>query len=70
MEIIEIIAWITLGFVPVLGSMELAWRLQLRNSFSKPKLKATGETSFVEVNRRLIKLLPPVESDRLWLREA
>ncbi|HZA71092.1 MAG TPA: hypothetical protein VE548_15465 [Nitrososphaeraceae archaeon] len=70
MEIIEIIAWIALGFVPMFGSMELAWRLQLRKRFAKPELEATGETSFVEVNRRLTKLLPPVESDRLWLREA
>jgi hypothetical protein len=27
MEILESLAWITLGFLPMLGSMELAWRL-------------------------------------------
>lgn len=27
MEIIESVAWITLGFLPMLGSMEVAWRL-------------------------------------------
>jgi hypothetical protein len=27
MEIIESVAWVTLGFLPMLGSMELAWRL-------------------------------------------
>jgi hypothetical protein len=27
MEIIESIAWVTLGFLPMLGSMEVAWRL-------------------------------------------
>jgi hypothetical protein len=26
MEILESVAWITLGFLPMLGSMELAWR--------------------------------------------
>jgi hypothetical protein len=27
MEIIESVAWVTLGFLPMLGSLELAWRL-------------------------------------------
>ena len=29
---IESIAWITLGFLPMFGSMELAWRLSKRRS--------------------------------------
>jgi hypothetical protein len=35
MEIIEFIAWVTLGFLPMLGSMELAWRLSEKRSFKK-----------------------------------
>jgi hypothetical protein len=68
MEIIEIIAWITLGFVPMLGSMELAWRLHKR--FAEPELKAIGETSSAEVNQRLTKFSPPSEFERLWLRNV
>jgi hypothetical protein len=35
MEIIESIAWITLGFLPMLGSLELAWRLGKKRSSKK-----------------------------------
>jgi hypothetical protein len=56
MEIIESLAWVTLGFFPMLGSMELAWRLYKRHA--KSKLKAIGESSFVKVNRQLAELLP------------
>jgi hypothetical protein len=35
MEIIESIAWITLGFLPMLGSMEVAWRLSEKRSSKK-----------------------------------
>jgi hypothetical protein len=39
MEITESIGWIALGFLPVFGSMELAWRLgKMRRSF-KPSTK-------------------------------
>jgi hypothetical protein len=39
MEITESIGWIALGFLPVFGSMELAWRLgKMRRSF-KPNTK-------------------------------
>jgi hypothetical protein len=37
MEIIESIAWVTLGFLPMLGSMELAWRLSDKKRFKKMK---------------------------------
>jgi hypothetical protein len=30
MEIIDSIAWVTLGFLPMFGSMEVAWRLKKR----------------------------------------
>ncbi len=36
MEITESIAWVALGFLPVFGSMEVAWRLGKRRSF-KPR---------------------------------
>jgi hypothetical protein len=39
MEIIESIAWITLDFLPMLGSMELAWRLHKRYAVSKSMAK-------------------------------
>ena len=38
MEIAESIAWVTLGFLPMFGSMEIAWRLGKRRSF-KPGSK-------------------------------
>ena len=33
MEIAESIGWVALGFLPVFGSMEVAWRLGKRRSF-------------------------------------
>jgi hypothetical protein len=33
MEISESIGWVALGFLPVFGSMEMAWRLGKRRSF-------------------------------------
>ena len=30
MEILESVVWVTLGFLPMLGSMELAWRLSAK----------------------------------------
>ena len=39
MEIIESVAWITLGFLPMLGSMELAWIL---SSKKRPKKAVRG----------------------------
>jgi hypothetical protein len=33
MEITESIAWVALGFLPVFGSMEVAWRLGKNRSF-------------------------------------
>ena len=47
MELLESIAWITLGFLPMLGSMELAWRLGKKHS--APKYKTIGETHLIEV---------------------
>ncbi len=35
MEILESLAWIILGFLPMLGSMELAWRLSDKRKFKK-----------------------------------
>jgi hypothetical protein len=39
MEFIESVTWITLGFLPMLGSMELAWRL---SSKKRPKKAVHG----------------------------
>ena len=33
MEITESIAWVALGFLPIFGSMEVAWRLGKNRSF-------------------------------------
>ena len=38
MEITESIAWVALGFLPMFGSMEVAWRLGKKRSF-KPSTK-------------------------------
>jgi hypothetical protein len=35
MEILESLAWIILGFLPMLGSMELVWRLSDRRKSKK-----------------------------------
>jgi len=40
MEIAESIRWVALGFLPVFGSMEVAWRLGKRGFF-KPSTKGT-----------------------------
>lgn len=40
MEIAESIGWVALGFLPVFGSMEVAWRLGKRGFF-KPSTKET-----------------------------
>jgi ribosomal protein L15 len=40
MEIAESIGWVALGFLPVFGSMEVAWRLGKRG-FLKPSTKRT-----------------------------
>jgi hypothetical protein len=43
MEILESATWITLGFLPMLGSMELAWRLSA-NTKRKSKKAMRGLT--------------------------
>jgi hypothetical protein len=35
MEIIEMVGWVVLGFVPTFGGMELAWRKSWANSKKK-----------------------------------
>lgn len=64
MEILESIAWITLGFVPVFGSMELAWRLRKKLVISK--FKAEGETSHIEASLHSTKSSPSDEFDWVW----
>ena len=53
MEILESIAWITLGFAPVFGSMELAWRIHKKSEVSKIKAKAKVITSRLGVSPRI-----------------
>jgi hypothetical protein len=45
----EIIASIVPGFVPMLGSMELAWRMKLHKKSDADNL--SGEINLVDVNR-------------------
>jgi hypothetical protein len=40
MEILESAAWVTLGFPPMIGSMELAWRLSKKGRSKKATLEA------------------------------
>jgi hypothetical protein len=51
MEITESIAWVALGFLPVFGSMEVAWRLGKRRSFklSAKKRAIMKKVSMVDV---------------------
>jgi hypothetical protein len=54
MEITESIAWVALGFLPVFGSMEVAWRLGKKTSF-KPGTKKGAikkKVSMVNVLRK------------------
>jgi hypothetical protein len=64
MEILESIAWITLGFVPVFGSMELAWRLRKKLVVSKSRAK--GETNVIEESPHSTKSSPSSEIDWVW----
>ena len=54
MEILESVGWITLGFAPLFGSMELAWRLRKKYEVSKPD--ANRKTGLINVRTRSIKL--------------
>jgi hypothetical protein len=51
MEITESIAWVALGFLPVFGSMEVAWRLGKKRSFklSAKKGAIMKKVSMVDV---------------------
>jgi hypothetical protein len=64
MEILESIAWITLGFVPVFGSMELAWRLRKKLVVSKSR--AEGETNVIEESPHSTKSSRSSEIDWVW----
>ena len=52
MEIAESISWIAVGFLPVFGSMEVAWRLGKKRSFN-PALKKGGKRLFLPRNNYL-----------------
>ncbi len=54
MEITESIAWVALGFLPVFGSMEVAWRLGKKRSFrpSTKKGAIMKKVSMVDVLRK------------------
>jgi hypothetical protein len=54
MEILESVGWITLGFAPLFGSMELAWRLRKKYEVSKPD--TNRKASLINVRPRSIKL--------------
>jgi hypothetical protein len=38
-EVLQSVAWVTLGFLPMLGSMELAWRLSKKGKSKKDMIK-------------------------------
>jgi hypothetical protein len=54
MEILESVGWITLGFAPLFGSMELAWRLRKKYEESKPN--ADREAGLIDERPQSIKL--------------
>ncbi|CAN5278843.1 hypothetical protein BH18THE2_BH18THE2_38100 [soil metagenome] len=39
MEVLQSVAWVALGFLPMLGSMELAWRLYEKRRSKKTMIK-------------------------------
>jgi hypothetical protein len=49
MEIVESIAWVTLGFLPVFVSMELAWRLGKKRRTRSFKKFSTKEAIIKKV---------------------
>jgi hypothetical protein len=51
MKLLESVAWVTLGLVPMFGSMELAWRIHKK--FETLKAKAKVETGRLEVGPRI-----------------
>ena len=52
MEIAESIGWIALGFLPVFGSMEVAWRLGKRRCKPYSKEEAIIKKVSVDVLRK------------------
>jgi hypothetical protein len=54
MEITESIAWVALGFLPIFGSMEVAWRLGKKRSFqaSAKKESIMKKVSMVDALRK------------------
>jgi hypothetical protein len=58
MEILESVGWITLGFAPLFGSMELAWRLRKKYEVSKPNANKDG---LINMRPRLTKLSSSTE---------
>jgi hypothetical protein len=64
MEILESIAWITLGFLPVFCSMELAWRLRRKLVVSKSR--AEGERDDIKESLDSTKSSSSPEFDWVW----
>jgi hypothetical protein len=43
MEVLQSVAWVTLGFLPMFGSMELAWRLSEKRKSKKDMVKKVAD---------------------------
>ena len=54
MEILESVGWIALGFAPLFGFMELAWRLRKKYEVSKPN--ANRKSGIINARPRSIEL--------------
>jgi hypothetical protein len=54
MEILESVGWITLGFAPLFGFMELAWRLRKKYDVLKPN--ANRKSGIINARPRSINL--------------
>jgi hypothetical protein len=65
MEVLQSIAWITLGFLPMLGSMELAWRLYEKRRSKKTMIKNVAgmscHKSSIEALQQLLHLGHQIE---------
>ena len=48
-EVLQSVAWVTLGFLPMPGSMELAWRLSKKRKSKKLWKKGAGPCHVTKV---------------------
>ena len=48
MEVLQSVGWVTLGLLPMLGSMELAWRLSEKRKSKKAMIKKVADHVIIQ----------------------